>query len=45
MSDESQGDLGFSYRVAKNGSVLIHHWGKLATILRGSKAIELQHRF
>lgn len=34
-----QGDLGFVYRVIKNGNVLISHKGKLATTLRGFKAI------
>ena len=39
MSIEYQGDLGFVHRVIKNGNVSINHKGKLATTLRGSKAI------
>ncbi|MEM7335593.1 MAG: hypothetical protein AAF490_26180 [Chloroflexota bacterium] len=33
-------NLGFDFKVAKNGNVLIYHWHKLATTLRGKKAIE-----
>ena len=32
-------DLNFKYRSAENGSVTINHNGKLATTLRGRKAI------
>ena len=39
MSIEYQGDLGFVHRVTNYGNVLISHKGKLATTLRGSKAI------
>ena len=35
----AQGDLKFSHRVSKNGDVLIEHHGKLATTMRGSKAV------
>ncbi len=35
----NQDDLGFAYRIVKNGDVLISHKGRLATTLRGSKAI------
>ena len=31
-------DLGFSYRVRKNGDVEIHHRGRLASTLRGPDA-------
>ncbi len=34
------GDLGFTYRAAKNGEVFVHHRGKLATTLRGEAAAD-----
>ena len=40
LSIENEGDLGFAYRVAKKGSVLVSHHRKIVTILRGPKAIE-----
>ena len=39
MGIDYQDDLGFVHRVIKNGNVLISHKGKLATTLRGAKAI------
>jgi hypothetical protein len=35
----SEIDLGFAHTVSKNGTVLIRHHGKLATTLRGEKAL------
>ena len=32
------GNLGFTFRHAKNGVVVVEHHGKFATILRGDKA-------
>lgn len=37
---EGQGDLGFTFVVKKDGSVLIHHRGRLAATLRGQAAAE-----
>ena len=37
---EDNPDLGFEYRVAKSGAVLISHHQRLATTLRGKKANE-----
>lgn len=37
MSDEEVGNLGFVYRVAKNGAVVISHHDKVAATLRGAK--------
>lgn len=37
---EGQGDLGFTFLVEKNGSVVIHHRGRLAATLRGQAAAE-----
>ena len=34
------GDLGFTFRAAKNGEVFVHHRGKLATTLRGEAAAD-----
>jgi hypothetical protein len=34
-----EGDLGFSFRVAKSGDILIHRQNKLAATLRGANAI------
>ncbi len=34
------GDLGFTFRVTKNGEVFVHHRGRLATTLRGEAAAE-----
>ena len=31
---------GFSYACRKNGDVVIHHHGRIATVLRGRKAID-----
>jgi hypothetical protein len=39
LSDADEGDLGFDYTAVKNGNVLIRHKGKLATTLRGAKAV------
>ena len=39
MSNGKIKDLGFTHNVAKNGTVSIAHYGKLATRLHGSKAI------
>lgn len=36
---EHAGDLGFSYRIRKNGEVELLHHGKLASTLRGAKAL------
>ena len=33
-------DLGFAYRVRKNGDVEVFHHGRLATILRGHDAAD-----
>ena len=30
---------GFEYRVRKDGDVVIHHHGRLATVLRGQAAV------
>lgn len=40
MCEEQAGDLGFVYRVAKNGAVLITHDGRLAATLRGAKGAD-----
>jgi len=32
------GDLGFTYRLCKNGNVEVRHHGKLASTLRGADA-------
>lgn len=40
MSNPNQHDLGFEYRLAKSDAILISHHGKLATTLRGKKAVE-----
>lgn len=37
MSDEQVGDLGFVYRVAKNGAVVISRHDRVAATLRGAK--------
>ena len=39
MSSENKKDLGFTYRVAKNGNVSMNHNDILATTLRGEKAV------
>jgi hypothetical protein len=40
--DESKdrGDLGFTFVMKKDGSVVVHHRGKLAATLRGQAAAE-----
>jgi len=40
-ADPDDDDLGFSYRVRKDGSVEISHHGRLASTLRGEDAAEL----
>ncbi len=35
-------DLGFTYRVRKNGDVEIFHLGRLASTLRGSEADDVK---
>ena len=40
LNAEIPGDLGFSYRLRKNGDVEVLHHGKLASTLRGAKAHE-----
>lgn len=37
-------DLGFEYVTRKNGDILVYHHGKLATTLRGNKAISFQQQ-
>ena len=44
MSTDDQDDLGFVYRITKDGKILISHTGKLATTLRGSKAIAFRKK-
>ena len=34
------GDLGFTYRIRKNGELQVLHHGKLASTLRGAEAQE-----
>jgi hypothetical protein len=34
------GDLGFTFRMTKNGEVFVHRRGKLATTLRGEAAAD-----
>jgi hypothetical protein len=38
MTETKDGDLGFRYRAAKRGEVVVHHRGRLATTLRGAAA-------
>jgi hypothetical protein len=40
VSANSETDLGFTYRVRKNGEVQVLHQRKLAATLRGSSAAE-----
>lgn len=42
MNDENPADLGFVWRTRKDGSVQIIHLGKLATTLRGDKALSFR---
>ncbi len=35
-----ENDLGFTYRTRKNGDVEILHYGRLATTLRGTDAVD-----
>ena len=37
---EQDGDLGFTFVVKKDGSVVVHHRGRLAATLRGQAALE-----
>jgi len=37
---EPEGDLGFTFVVKKDGSVVVHHRGRLAATLRGQSALE-----
>jgi hypothetical protein len=39
---EQDGDLGFTFVVKKDGSVVVHHRGRLAATLRGQAALEFQ---
>ncbi|MCK5312035.1 MAG: hypothetical protein KAJ62_07995 [Desulfobacteraceae bacterium] len=39
MGNKYKDDLGFLHRVAKNGDISINHKGRLATTLRGFKAV------
>ena len=39
MNKKYLDDLGFAFNIFKNGNVQITHHGKLATTLRGSKAV------
>jgi len=38
--NEEGPDLGFTYRVRKNGEIEIRQWGQRAAILRGMEAID-----
>lgn len=38
MAESSEGDLGFTYLIRKNGDVHIHHHGRLAATLRDRRA-------
>lgn len=38
QEDQAPADLGFSYRVRKNGDVEVLHHGRLASTLRGHEA-------
>jgi hypothetical protein len=38
MDETDDDDLGFRFRAAKRGEVLIHHRGRLATTLRAAAA-------
>ncbi len=40
MQDPMPHDLGFSYRLRKNGDVEILHHGRLACTLRGTDAVD-----
>ncbi|MCA0240971.1 MAG: hypothetical protein LCI02_08915 [Proteobacteria bacterium] len=42
-SPAAPADLGFSYRVRKNGDVEILHHGRLASTLRGHEAEDFLH--
>ena len=39
-SDSDEGHLGFSYQVQKDGSVAVHHHGRLAATLRARAAVD-----
>jgi hypothetical protein len=36
----TEGDLGFTFMVKKDGAVVIHHHGRLASTLRGREAAD-----
>lgn len=38
MKQNNLNDLGFAFKISKNGNVQITHHGKLATTIRGNKA-------
>lgn len=40
MREAPSSDLGFTYRQRKNGTVEVLHRGRLASILRGGKAVK-----
>jgi hypothetical protein len=40
MRDADAIDLGFTYRERKDGTVEVHHHGKLASALRGHDALD-----
>lgn len=40
MDHDDGADLGFRHSVLKDGSVVVHHRGKLAATLRGQAAAE-----
>lgn len=40
MSEAPSSDLGFTYRQRKNDTVEVLHRGRLASILRGGKALK-----
>ena len=42
QSSSASHDLGFTYRVRKNGEVEIFHRGRLATTLRGNEAADFK---
>ncbi len=42
QSPSDSQDLGFTYRVRKNGEVEIFHRGRLASTLRGSEAADFE---
>jgi hypothetical protein len=43
QSQPESPDLGFTYRVRKNGEVEIFHRGRLASTLRGKDAEDFKH--